>query len=157
MPDIRPSSELRNKYPEIEKTVRQTGGPVFITSRGRASMVLISHERYEELIGEKTVLDASEPTADELKQFGEVLHNLRDCKDLDMKAVSDKTGIGFDRLYMFESGTACPSTDELALLADVYGVKFGTLEYFIEPKTGRSRQFRNGLAEILNKIADVVD
>ena len=47
MIQIRPVSDLRNKYPEIEKQVIQSGQPVFLTKNGYGSMVLLSIEQYE--------------------------------------------------------------------------------------------------------------
>ena len=45
MLNIRPVSDLRNKFPEIEQTVLQSGEPVFLTKNGYGSMVLLSLER----------------------------------------------------------------------------------------------------------------
>ena len=49
MIDIRPVSDLRNKYPEIEKAV-QANGHVFLTKNGCGSMVVISIEEYSRLV-----------------------------------------------------------------------------------------------------------
>lgn len=48
MLDIRPVSDLRNKFPEIESTVK-TGRPVYLTKNGYGSMVVMSLEKYSEL------------------------------------------------------------------------------------------------------------
>jgi prevent-host-death family protein len=48
MLQIRPVSDLRNKFPEIESTV-QNGEPVYLTKNGYGSMVVLSLERYSEL------------------------------------------------------------------------------------------------------------
>lgn len=48
--NIRPVSDLRNRYPEVEKTV-ETSGPVFLTKNGHGSMVLMSIEQFEHLNG----------------------------------------------------------------------------------------------------------
>ena len=45
---IRPVSDLRNKFPEVEKLV-EGGEPVFLTKNGYGSMVVISLEEYERL------------------------------------------------------------------------------------------------------------
>ena len=45
---IRPVSDLRNKFPEIEKYV-ENGEPVYLTKNGYGSMVVISIEQYEKL------------------------------------------------------------------------------------------------------------
>ena len=154
MPEIRPSSELRGKFSEIEKYVKITGEPVFITSRGRSSMVLLSHEKYEELTGEKTVLETPSLTGDEMKQFGMIIRNLRACKDMDIGDLAEKSGIDYDRIVQFENGQCVPTSGEVSSIADCLDVNAGTLEFFIEPgKSGVVADARNFLAGILNKIA----
>ena len=49
MTQIRPVSDLRNKFPEIERLVLQNGSPVYLTKNGYGSMVLLSLEQYEML------------------------------------------------------------------------------------------------------------
>ena len=49
MINIRPVSDLRNKFPEIQKTVLQTGEPVYLTKNGYGSMVVMSIEQYAAL------------------------------------------------------------------------------------------------------------
>lgn len=46
---IRPVSDLRNKFPEIEKLVEADGEPVFLTKNGHGSMVLMSIDMYSDL------------------------------------------------------------------------------------------------------------
>jgi prevent-host-death family protein len=46
---IRPVSDLRNKFPEIEETVLQNGEPVFLTKNGYGTMVVMSIEQYTAL------------------------------------------------------------------------------------------------------------
>lgn len=48
MLDIRPVSDLRNKFSEIEKTVKN-GQPVFLTKNGYGTMVVMSIEEYSRL------------------------------------------------------------------------------------------------------------
>jgi len=45
MIQIRPVSDLRNKYPEIEALVEE-GQPVFLTKNGRGKMVVLNLEQY---------------------------------------------------------------------------------------------------------------
>ena len=45
---IRPVSDLRNKFPEVEKCV-ENGEPVYLTKNGYGSMVVVSIEQYERL------------------------------------------------------------------------------------------------------------
>lgn len=49
MLNIRPVSDLRNKYPEIEDAVLKNGEPVILTKNGYGSMVLMSLEQYSAL------------------------------------------------------------------------------------------------------------
>ena len=49
MLNIRPVSDLRNKYPEIEETVLSVGEPVILTKNGYGSMVVMSLEMYSDL------------------------------------------------------------------------------------------------------------
>ena len=49
MIQIRPVSDLRNKYPEIEETVMKSGQPVYLTKNGYGTMVLLSLEQYAAL------------------------------------------------------------------------------------------------------------
>ena len=48
MIQIRPVSDLRNKFTEIESTVRE-GQPVYLTKNGYGSMVVLSLEMYSKL------------------------------------------------------------------------------------------------------------
>lgn len=48
MLDIRPVSDLRNKYAEIEEAVRN-GSPVYLTKNGYGIMVVLSLEQYSAL------------------------------------------------------------------------------------------------------------
>lgn len=49
MLNIRPVSDLRNKFPEIEEAVLKSGEPVILTKNGYGSMVLLSLEQYSAL------------------------------------------------------------------------------------------------------------
>ncbi len=48
MIDIRPVSDLRNKYTEIEAAVND-GHPIYLTKNGYGTMVVMSIEQYSEL------------------------------------------------------------------------------------------------------------
>lgn len=45
--NIRPVSDLRNKFPEVEAEVVESGQPVFLTKNGDGTMVLMSIDQYE--------------------------------------------------------------------------------------------------------------
>ena len=49
MIDIRPVSDLRNKYTEIEAAVNE-GRPIYLTKNGYGAMVVMSIEQYSDLI-----------------------------------------------------------------------------------------------------------
>lgn len=61
---IRPVSDLRNKFTEIENTVR-SGAPVYLTKNGYGSMVVMSIEAYSKLV------DYTEDALDEADHFAE--------------------------------------------------------------------------------------
>ena len=52
MINIRPVSDLRNKYPEIEDLVLKEDEAVYLTKNGYGSMVVMSLERYSEMMDE---------------------------------------------------------------------------------------------------------
>ena len=45
--NIRPVSDLRNKFPEVEEEVIESGRPVFLTKNGYGTMVLMNIDQYE--------------------------------------------------------------------------------------------------------------
>ena len=49
MIQIRPVSDLRNKFPEIENAI-SNNQPVYLTKNGYGSMVVMSLEKYSELV-----------------------------------------------------------------------------------------------------------
>ena len=49
MIQIRPVSDLRNKFPEIEMLVNE-GQPVYLTKNGYGTMVVLSLEKYASLV-----------------------------------------------------------------------------------------------------------
>ena len=49
MINIRPVSDLRNTFPQLEKTVMESNEPVFLTKNGYGTMVLLSIEQYSAL------------------------------------------------------------------------------------------------------------
>ena len=52
MINIRPVSDLRNKYPEIEDLVLKENEAVYLTKNGYGSMVVLSLEKYAEMLDE---------------------------------------------------------------------------------------------------------
>ena len=49
MSEIRPVSDLRNKFAEISRSVHETGEPVILTKNGYGDMVVISYEEYRNI------------------------------------------------------------------------------------------------------------
>lgn len=54
---IRPVSDLRNKFTEIEKIVNE-GQPVFLTKNGYGNMVVMSIEQYSKITEHKNYIDS---------------------------------------------------------------------------------------------------
>lgn len=81
--DIRPVSDLRNKYTEIEASVKE-GRPVFLTKNGYGSMVVMSIEEYSRLTDSvEYALDAADAKAQESDErlshdevFGRIRKNI---------------------------------------------------------------------------------
>lgn len=64
MMQIRPVSDLRNKFTEIEGVVKK-GKPVFLTKNGYGTMVVLSLEKYAELTDEIEIkLDEADRVAE---------------------------------------------------------------------------------------------
>ena len=61
--NIRPISDLRNRYADVERDVIK-GGPVFLTKNGYGSMVVMSVEQFEHINGGvEFALDAADRQA----------------------------------------------------------------------------------------------
>lgn len=74
MMNIRPVSDLRNKFPEVEEMVLETIHPVFLTKNGYGTMVLMSIEQYTK------ITDTVEKSLDEADKMA--LENaVRDTKE----------------------------------------------------------------------------
>lgn len=80
MIQIRPVSDLRNKFPEIEKAVGG-GDPVYLTKNGYGAMVVLSLDAYSRLTdGVEAALDEADQFATENEKrytHEEVFANLR--------------------------------------------------------------------------------
>ena len=64
MVQIRPVSDLRNKFTDIEKCV-QGGDPVFLTKNGYGTMVVMSIEAYSRLVEpEEHIMDVADAAAE---------------------------------------------------------------------------------------------
>lgn len=80
MIQIRPVSDLRNKFPDIEKIVNE-GEPVYLTKNGYGAMVVLSLDMYSKLTdGVEAALDEADRVAkenDRRMAHDEVFGNLR--------------------------------------------------------------------------------
>ena len=80
MIQIRPVSDLRNKFPDIERAVGG-GEPVYLTKNGYGAMVVLSLEAYSRLTdGVESALDEADRAALEDNRrytHEEVFSNLR--------------------------------------------------------------------------------
>lgn len=64
MIQIKPVSDLRNKFPDIEKIVN-SGEPVYLTKNGYGAMVVLSLEAYSKLTdGVEAALDETDFSAE---------------------------------------------------------------------------------------------
>lgn len=80
MIQIRPVSDLRNKFPDVEKAVA-CGEPVYLTKNGYGAMVVLSLEAYSRLTdGIEAALDMADKAVEEDDRrytHEEVFSNLR--------------------------------------------------------------------------------
>ena len=68
MIEIRPVSDLRNKFPEIEAVVKE-GKPVYLTKNGYGAMVVMSLEKYASLTEQiEAKLDEADRQAGETEE-----------------------------------------------------------------------------------------
>ncbi len=71
MINIRPVSDLRNKYPEIEDLVLKEDEAVYLTKNGYGSMVVLSLEKYAKLISDAEYTEYIEKALDEADKEAE--------------------------------------------------------------------------------------
>lgn len=71
MINIRPVSDLRNKYPEIEELVLKEDEAVYLTKNGYGSMVVMSLEKYSKLISDFEYNEYIENALDEADREAE--------------------------------------------------------------------------------------
>ena len=80
MIQIRPVSDLRNKFPEIERIVNE-GQPVYLTKNGYGAMVVLSLEEYASLVDNVEIkLDEADKiaeTTEERLSHDDVFRNAR--------------------------------------------------------------------------------
>ncbi len=67
MQNIRPSSELRNKYNEISTLCKETREPVYITVNGRGDTVILSIEQFNQIQAELKLLKMLSEAEDDVR------------------------------------------------------------------------------------------
>ena len=84
MTQIRPVSDLRNRFAEISHAVHESGEPVILTKNGYGDMVVMSYDAYERIHHERFIasqLNAAEVEANATSQrftHAQVMQNLRE-------------------------------------------------------------------------------
>lgn len=68
MINIRPVSDLRNKYPEIEDLVLKENEEVYLTKNGYGTMVIMSIKKYETIMTEVQYAQYIENALDEAEE-----------------------------------------------------------------------------------------
>ena len=71
MINIRPVSDLRNKYPEIENLVVKEDEAVYLTKNGYGTMVVMSIERFAKIMDENEYNKYIENALDEADEEAE--------------------------------------------------------------------------------------
>ena len=81
MIQIRPVSDLRNAFPKIEDLVVNQNQTVYLTKNGYGSMVVMSLEKYEKIVGDiEDKLEYADKVAEETDvryNHDEVFSNMR--------------------------------------------------------------------------------
>lgn len=67
MQNIRPSSELRNKYNEISNLCKETREPVYITVNGHGDTVILSLEQFNQMQAELELLKMLSESEDDVR------------------------------------------------------------------------------------------
>lgn len=86
MPNIRPSSDLRNKYVEISEWCHEYKEPVYITKNGQGDLVVMSIEAYEKLVGKFELHKLLDEGMEDVKQ-GRVRPFRDALSDIDQKFI----------------------------------------------------------------------
>ena len=84
MPQIRPITDLRNKFADISKIVHEMAEPIFLTKNGYGDMVVMSIEAYEKINMDNIIYEKLKEAALESKStqkrydFDEVSKEMRE-------------------------------------------------------------------------------
>lgn len=89
MIQIRPVSDMRNKFSEIESIVRE-GSPVYLTKNGYGSMVVLSIDEYSRLVDEQTYIEKILDEADREAEESDVRLTLEEVQANVRRAIHGK-------------------------------------------------------------------
>ena len=92
MPNIRPSSDLRNKYNEFSEFCHKYNEPVFITKNGTGDLVLMSNAEYERLVGRYELIEKINEGLEDLNA-GRI-----ETADKAFKSLEKELGINFEKV-----------------------------------------------------------
>jgi len=67
MPNIRPSSDLRNSYNEISEYCHENDETIYITKNGKGDLAVMSIEKYEQLTGKFELYRSIDIGIDDIK------------------------------------------------------------------------------------------
>ena len=67
MPEIRPSSDLRNSYNEISEFCHKYKEPVYITKNGQGDLAVLDIEVFERLLGKQELYGLLEKGTNDIK------------------------------------------------------------------------------------------
>lgn len=102
MINIRPVSDLRNKYPEIEQLVLREDEAVYLTKNGYGSMVVMSLEKYSKIIEELEVNKAIEEKYGNIDIEKELREAEEEAKDPNTKYYSHEEVFSKMRGLLYE-------------------------------------------------------
>lgn len=89
MIQIRPVSDMRNKFSEIESIVRE-GSPVYLTKNGYGSMVVLSIDEYSRLVDEQAYIEKILDEADREAEESDVRLTLEEVQANVRRAIHGK-------------------------------------------------------------------
>lgn len=130
MPNIRPVSDLRNRFKDIEKELKSSDEPLFLTVNGRSSMVLMNNDSYDKL----TIKNSEQPCAAAKKRFTSVITTLMNTMEVSHTMVAVKAGMSHDEVNQMVQGDYIPNPEQLEKLAQYLKVKPDTLQMFLDSK-----------------------